>query len=164
MIRVLGFFGLAVIGFLVAGSTRADAQMFVTSVTAAIPDPNGKVPAFDAVPDAGITTWSNGLAQAVLVQGHYYNYCVSLASTSTANGHAAVRFTIRRGTDVLQTAVIIAAAKYTVSPNGVWYYCSGYTRLPASPGAATLVGSANYTPKGSTKSTVFSLTVPIKLE
>ena len=33
-------------------STSAPAQVYVTSITAAFPDPNGQVPAFNAVPGA----------------------------------------------------------------------------------------------------------------
>ena len=66
--------------FATMAALPASAQVFVTGITAAVPDPPGKVPAFNAVPGAGITTWSNGVAQAVLTAGQTYNYCVSAAS------------------------------------------------------------------------------------
>ena len=64
---------LAAFALASASIIPARAQVFVTSVTAAIPDPNGKVPGFNLVPGAGIENWSNGVAQAVLMHGHSYN-------------------------------------------------------------------------------------------
>ncbi len=141
----------------------AHAQVYVTSITASFPDPNTKVPAFNVVPGAGIPTWSIGLAQAVLVHGQSYNYCVSLGS-NTASGKASVAFKITRGSTIIQSATIIAAKDFNVSNNGVWYLCSGYTALPSSPGAATLTGTVAYTATGATKPTDSKLSVPILLQ
>jgi hypothetical protein len=141
----------------------ASAQLYITSITAAVPDPNSKVPAFNAVPGAGITTFSNGLAQAVLTGGNQYNYCVSLAS-ATASGNAAVSFKIAKGTDIVQTGTIIKAKNFSVSNNSIWYYCSGLTTLPSSPGAAKLTASAVYTPTGGGPSQKVELSVPVLLQ
>jgi len=144
-------------------SAPASAQMFVTSITAAIPDPAGKVPAFNVVPGAEIETWSNGLANAVLTHGQYYNYCISIAS-AIANGKADVTFKIARGATNIQSGTIIAANKFSVGANSIWYYCSGYTLLPKSPGAATLSGIVSYTAKDSSTPVVSKLEVPVLLK
>lgn len=141
----------------------ARAQVYVTSITASFPDPNTKVPAFNAVPGAGIPTWSIGLAQAVLVHGQSYNYCVSLAS-NTASGRASVAFKITRGKTVIQSATIVAAKDFILGNNGVWYLCPGYTTLPSSPGAAILTGTVVYKAAGATKPTDARLSVPILLQ
>jgi hypothetical protein len=130
----------------------AQAQVYATSIVATHPDPEGKVPAFNVVPGAGIATWSNGLAQAVLTHGQYYNYCVSLGSAA-AKGSANVSYRITRGKTVIQSATIITAKAFKVGPNGVWYYCSGYRVLPSSPGPATLTGIVGYIASGSTTPT-----------
>jgi hypothetical protein len=130
---------IAIIGI----PSLARAQVYATSVTAAHPDGAGKVPAFNAVPGAAIASWSNGLAQGVLVHGQLYNYCVSVASGAAA-GTATVSFKIVRASKIVQSKTIIAAKDFKVGANGVWYYCSGYLTLPNSPGAAQLIGDVTY--------------------
>jgi hypothetical protein len=141
----------------------AQAQVYVTSIIAVFPDPDGKVPAFNVVPGAGIPTWSNGLAQAVLTHGVTYNYCMSIG-TGTANGKASVAFRIVRGQTVLQSGTILTANQFTLTSNGVWYLCAGFHQAPNSPGAANLLGIVNYTAKGATKAVVSKLSVPILME
>jgi len=141
----------------------ASAQVFITSITAAVPDPNGKVPAFNAVPGAGIETWSNGVAQAALTGGQSYNYCASAAS-ATAKGHASLMFKIERGAEVIQSATIVTPKEFAVGTNGTWYFCSGYLSLPDSPGAAKLTAIMNYTPSGSTTPQKVELSIPVLLQ
>jgi len=141
----------------------ASAQVFIASITAAVPDPNGKVPAFNAVPGAGIETWSNGVAQAVLTGGQSYNYCAS-AAAATASGRASLSFKIDRGTAVIQSATIVKPKDFRVGSNGVWYFCSGYLSLPDSPGAAKLTAIMVYTPTGTTESQKVELSVPVLLQ
>lgn len=139
------------------------AQVYVTSIIAVFPDPEGKVPAFNAVPGSGIPTWANGLAQAVLKHGVTYNYCLSIGSGNAA-GKASVAFKITRGAKVLQSGTILTASQFTVGPNGVWYECAGFHKAPRSPGAASLTGIVTYTATGATKPFVSKLSVPILLE
>jgi hypothetical protein len=141
----------------------ASAQVFITSITAAVPDPNGKVPAFNAVPGAGIETWSNGVAQAVLTAGQSYNYCVSAAS-ATASGKASLSFRIIQGANVIKSATIVTAKDFKIGSNGAWYFCSGYLGTPVSPGAAKLTAIMIYTPTGATESQKVELSVPVLLQ
>ena len=144
-------------------SLSAQAQVVPTSVTAASPDPNGKVPGFNLVPGAGIANWANGLAQAVLVHGNYYNFCVSLAS-ATANGQATVSYAVMRGKARLLSKVIIKGSQLPVGSDSVWYFCSGYTQIPNSPGNATLVGTVSYLATGSTKPAIAKTTTQVFLQ
>jgi hypothetical protein len=146
-----------------AASAPAQAQVYATSITAAFPDPNGKVPGFNLVQGAGITNWSNGVAQAALTHGQPYNYCASVGS-GTANGKAKVAFKIARGSTVIQTATIISAKNFTVGSNGVWYFCSGYLALPNSPGTATLTGIVSYYASGSKKPVNSTTSVSVLLQ
>jgi hypothetical protein len=148
---------------LVAASAPASAQVYVTSVTAAIPDPNNKVPGFNKVPGAGIENWANGVAQVVLVHGQSYNYCVSLGSAK-ANGTAGVTYTIARKKTIIQSGVIIAPGGLTITADQIMYVCSGYTVLPTSPGTATLTGTVSYTPNGKTKAAVSKVTTGVVLQ
>jgi hypothetical protein len=149
--------------FATMAAVPASAQVFVTGITAAVPDPNGKVPAFNVVPGAGIATWSNGIAQAVLTGGQSYNYCVSAAS-AIASGKASLSFRILRGTEVIQSSTIIKEKDFKVGSNGTWYFCSGYLSLPDSPGAAKLTAIMNYTPSGSTTPLKVELSTPVLLQ
>jgi len=149
---------LCVPGVLVAvvasalAAAGAHAQVYVTSVTAAIPDANGKVPGFDKVPGSAIENWANGVAQVVLTHGQSYNYCVS-AGSAKANGTAGVTFTISRKNTVIQSGTIVPPGGEPVGPNDIFYVCSGYTVLPDSPGKAKLSGVVSYTPSGGGKTT-----------
>jgi uncharacterized protein GlcG (DUF336 family) len=154
---------MAPIVMLALAAAPAQAQVYVTSVTAAVPDSNGKVPGFNKVPGSAIANWSNGLAQVVLTHGQSYNYCVSLGSDE-ANGTAGVTFTIARKTTVIQTGVIVAPGGLAVGPNGIWYLCSGYTALPSSPGKAMLTGAVMYTPTGGTKPVVSEVSTSLVLQ
>jgi len=148
---------------LALAATPAKAQLYVTGVTATFPDPNGKVPAFNAVPGAGIPTLSTGFAQAVLTHGQSYNYCVTLASADTT-GEAQVSFSLKRGATLIQGGVIIKKPDYKVSANGVWFFCSGYMTIPDSPGAAVLTGTSSYLASGATKSINSHVSVPVVIE
>ncbi len=153
----LAAFGLAV------GAVPAGAQVLATGVTASFPDPNGKGPAFGAVPGAGIQTWSVGLAQGALTNGQPYEYCVSLA-TGTAAGNAEVSYKLARGSSVIQSGVIVAAKNFKVVNQGIWYWCTGGIVLPSSPGAATLTGTVTYTATGTTKKVISKVAVPVLLQ
>jgi len=139
------------------------AQVYVTSIIAVFPDPEGKVPSFNSVPGAGIPTWSNGLAQAVLKHGVSYNYCLSIGS-GKATGKASVAFKITRGAKVLQSGTILTSSQFSIAPNGVWYECAGFHKAPRSPGAASLTGIVTFTATGATKPFVSKLSTPILLE
>jgi hypothetical protein len=158
MRRAIALTGLAVII-----SIPAHAQVFVSSITAAIPDSAGKVPGFNKVPGSAIENWANGVAQVVLTHGQPYNYCISLGSAA-ANGTAGVTFTIARKTTVIQSGVILPPGGLTVGADGIWYLCSGYTALPDSPGKATLTGTVSYTATGKTKPVISKLTTDILLK
>jgi hypothetical protein len=157
------FIAVPLVALALAASAPASAQIYVTSIIASNPDPNGKVPAFNAVPGAGLSTWSDGLAQAVLQHGQAYEYCVSL-NTATADGKASVSYKIARGGTVIQSYTIIKSSNFTLSNNDVFYLCSGYQTLPDSPGAATLTGIVSYKASGSTKTVESKLSVPILLQ
>ena len=148
--RISMYVSIAALGVAAVLPSVARAQVYATSVTASFPDANGKVPALNAVPGAGIDNWAMGLAQAVLTQGHIYNYCVSLGS-GNVGGKASVSYSIKQGSTVVQSGTIIDSKHYQVGANGIWYFCSGYTKLPVSPGVATLTATVAFTATGTKK-------------
>jgi hypothetical protein len=150
---------ISVDGQIEAARAAAAPSVFVTGIMATIPDPNKKVPTLDMYPGAGIPTWSDGRAQAVLIGGDTYEYCVSVAS-ATASGTGSIAYKIVRGKTVIQTATVIDS--FPVSSDGIWYYCAG-NQLPVSPGTAKLVGTFTYTPTGGKPETA-SLSIPVLLQ
>jgi hypothetical protein len=154
---------MAPFAVLALAAAPTHAQVYATSVTAAIPDPNGKVPGFNLVPGSGIPNWANGMAQVVLTHGQSYNYCVSLGS-GKAGGTAGVTFTIERGSTLVQAGVIVAPGGLAVGRNGIWYVCSGYTALPDSPGKATLTGTVTYAPTSGGKATESAVRTNVELQ
>ncbi len=144
-------------------ASAASAQVYATSVTAAVPDPNGKVPGFNKVPGSAIENWANGVAQMVLTGGQTYNFCVSLGSAK-ANGAAGVSWTLSRKANIIQNGTIVAPGGLPVGPNGVWYLCSGYTALNSNPGKAVLTGIVTYTPTGGGKTTNSDVHVDVVLK
>jgi hypothetical protein len=124
VMRIAPILSVAALG-LATVALPARAQLFLTSITAAVPDPNDKVPGFNKVTGSGIENWSNGVAQAVLVHGQEYNYCVSLAS-ATAEGKAEVGYKITQGATDVQSGTIITAKNFSIGSDSIWYFCSGY--------------------------------------
>jgi hypothetical protein len=145
-----------------ADSALAAAQkVFVTGILASFPDPNGKVPALDVVPGAGIDTWSDGLALGVLTANQYYEYCVSVASAKV-KGTGSIVYAITRGHTVIQTDTVVDTFK--MGNQGVWYFCAGYHQLPSSPGPASMVATLTYTPKNGDPPEQESLSIPVLLQ
>jgi hypothetical protein len=152
---------VAAMAALISPAAEAASPVFVTGIQATVPDPNGKVPAFNAVPGAGIETWSNGVAQAVLTGGQYYEYCISVASAK-AKGTGSIVYQIVHGHTVVQSDTVIDT--FPIGSQGVWYFCAGYHQLPASPGPANLVATLTYTPKNGGSPQQASLSVPVLLQ
>ena len=148
---------------LALGAVPATAQVFVTSIIATNPDPNGKLPGGNLVADPNYPNWTNGYPQSVLVVGQSYEYCVSVAS-GRANGSASVAYAIVRGKTVIQQDTFIEPSQFPVGKGGVWYWCAGYHELPDSPGKATLEATVVYTPNGETTSQKSEISVPVLLQ
>jgi hypothetical protein len=154
---------LAPILALAFAASAVHAQVYVTSVTAAIPDSAGKVPGFNKVPGSAIANWANGVAQVELTHGQSYNYCVS-AGAAKANGTVGVTYSISRKSVIIQTGTIVAPGGEPVSAGSIFYVCSGYTVLPNNPGKATLSGVVTYTPTSGGKVTDSQLSTNVVLK
>ena len=135
---------------------------YITSVVAGAPDPNGKVPAFNAVPGAGTSAFSEATPQAILNHGSVYVVCITMqnnnVSASTAWSYKLIQTISGTRTIVLQGTVAKGAP---LSGNGLYAYCTSTKAIPDSPGPATLMGSIIYntSPKGA-----ILLNVPVTLD
>jgi hypothetical protein len=131
---------------------------YITSVTVGTPDPNGKVPNFNAVPGSGVGNWSIADPLAILTHGSPYEYCVTLQDANFT-GDAEVSYRITQGTVVVQSGVI--NKKFSAAP-GVWAWCIGSSPLPNLPGSATLEGIVSF--KTTPKATDATLKIPILIQ
>ena len=154
-------FNLSVMAMALAAVTPSFAASpagLVSAVVAGAPDPNHKVPAFNAVPGAGVPNFAVANPQTVLVHGGVYTYCVVMQDVNFTGG-ATFSYKITQGTKTLEGATLIK--NFAVTPGGIWAFCINGKSLPDSPGAAVLNGTVSFasTPKYTSK-----LNVPIVIQ
>src|SRR5438105_15935496 len=64
------------------GKGNGDQDVVLTSFTAGLTDPNGKVPKLDGVPGAGVDNWDTATPKALLQSGGSYTYHMTFQSIS----------------------------------------------------------------------------------
>jgi hypothetical protein len=118
-------------------------------------DPNGKVPALNAVPGAGVSNLSLAFPVTVLNHGTRYVYSVVLQDFNFT-GSATVSFKltqVQSGKTVTLDSSTIKT--FTTAPGNVWIWVTTGAAIPNSPGVATLTGYVKYgTTTTTTKTTV----------
>jgi len=124
-------------------------------ITAGIIDPNGKVPALNAVPGSGVANLSEAMPLTILNHGNSYSYLVALQDYNFT-GTCVVSFKLTQ----LQNGNIVTLDSGTIktfdsSPGQVWAWVKTGKPIPNAPGIATLMGSVKYGTKTvSVKTTV----------
>jgi hypothetical protein len=135
----------AVVPPAIAEDTITAPPGYVTSMTAGQPDPNGKVPAYNAVPGAGVDNFSVAATQAVLTHGLVYTFSISLQdSTYTGNVEVYCEITQKIGTKTTVLVKQIINKQFASSPGNYWLWSINGPAIPNSPGAATLTGFAKF--------------------
>jgi hypothetical protein len=152
MSRTIAIFGAAMMLALIpatggqAGNSSDAAKstgVVVTSFTAGVADPNGKVPAINGVPGAGVGNWDIPIPLPILKVGFFYNYQMSFYSISySGNCKATYKLTqVKAGKTATLDSGTIAPTINCTFPS-VWLYSANSSkRIPSSPGAATLTGT-----------------------
>jgi len=134
------------------------AGVIVTSVTAGAGDPNGKVPAINAVPGAGVANADLSFPLAILTHGTAYD--IQMTSQNTTFGGTcrdSYRLTqVQSGKTV--TLLSGETAPYSCAAGTVWAWYLGSKAVPDSPGSATLTGTVT---AGKNK---VSMKVPVEIE
>jgi hypothetical protein len=124
-------------------------------ITAGPIDPNGKVPATNAVPGAGVANLDLSFPQTILTQGTSYWYLVAL-NDYNFTGTCVISFKLTQvqgGTTVTLDSGTIKS--FSCSTNTVWAWTKLGKPIPHSPGIATLTGSVKYgTATATVKTTV----------
>ncbi len=128
-------------------STQALAAVpgYVTAVVAGLPDPNGKVPAINAVPGAGVNTLSVAVPVAHLLQGQTFTYVVAsqnsdFAGTCTTS-YAITRPSAGANQRMLDTAKITS---FPCKANLAYSWSITSHPVPSSPGPAMLTGIVRF--------------------
>ena len=125
-----------------------------TLVLATYPDPNGKVPAINGVPGAGVSNLDVGFPTSLLKHGNFYVYIVGFSDT-TFSGTCAVSFKLTQ-IQAGKTVTLDMGSRNVATTPGDWAWALGGIAIPTSPGAATLTGTAKCgTATGSIHSTVY---------
>lgn len=120
-------------------------------ITAGPIDPNGKVPAINAVPGAGVLNLGLSFPQTFLTHGTTYWYLVAL-SDYNFTGTCVVSFKLTQVQGATTVTLDSGTIKsFSCSKNTNWAWTVLGKPIPNSPGLATLTGSVKY---GSATSTV----------
>jgi len=125
-------------------------------ITAGAIDPNGKVPAIDAVPGSGVTNYDIAQSLAVLTHGTSYEFSIALQDVNFT-GTCQVSYTLTQ--IQLNKTVTLDSGKnssFSCSPGQFWLFAFGGKAIPDFPGPATLTGTVTY---GATKANVVSTVV-----
>lgn len=117
------------------------AGVVLTSVTIAAFDPNGKVPAINAVPGAGVTNADLSFPLAILTHGS--GYFVQMTSQNTTfNGTCKNSYKltqVQSGQSV--TLLSGSTSSYSCAAGSIWAWYLASKAVPNAPGAATLTGT-----------------------
>jgi hypothetical protein len=149
-------FGVGGGGTRLPGTIRPDATepaLVVNFVVAGPSDPNGKVPALNAVPGSGVANLSIADPETVIpTTGSIVFSVASNVLTLPAQTKCTTSIAVTAGTTKLYSA---RTKPYTVSPLTVWLWAFVASR-PTYSGPATMVGKVSCTGPAGTKSTMKS--------
>jgi hypothetical protein len=120
------------------------------------PDPNGKVPAINAVTGSGVTNLDIASPLAILVHGNSYVYTISMQDVNfTGTCQASFTLTqVQYGKNVTLDSGKVSA--FACGPGNWWAWAFSGKTIPNYPGAATLTGTVTY---GSQKASTFTSVV-----
>jgi hypothetical protein len=125
-------------------------------ISAGAPDPNGKVPAVNAVTGSGVNNLDISAPLATLVNGGSYVYTIALQDVNFT-GTCQASFTLTQvqynKTVTLDSGKV---STFACGPGNWWGWAFSGKTIPNSPGPATLTGTVTY---GSQKATTVTTLV-----
>ena len=125
-------------------------------ISAGLPDPNGKVPAANAVPGSGVSNLDISFPLLLLTHGSSYVFTIALQDIDFT-GTCQASYTLTQ--IQLNKTVTLDSAKdptFSCNPGTIWFWTFTGKPIPDFPGPATLTGTVTY---GTTKATVVSTVV-----
>jgi hypothetical protein len=137
-------FGTNAIGDITSIKVVNSAGVMPAFITAGAPDPNGKVPAINAVTGSGVTNLDIASPLAILVHGNSYVYTISLQDVDfTGTCQASFTLTqVQYGKNVTLDSGKVSA--FACGPGGWWAWAFNGKTIPNYPGPATLTGTVTY--------------------
>jgi hypothetical protein len=125
-------------------------------ISAGLPDPNGKVPASNAVPGSGVTNLDISFPLMLLTHGNSYVFTVALQDIDFT-GTCQASYTLTQ-IQLNKTVTLDSAkdASFSCGPGTIWFWTFTGKPIPDFPGPATLTGTVTY---GTTKANVVSTVV-----
>ncbi len=120
--------------------TAATPGVIAAFITAGAIDPNGKVPALNAVKGAGVTNISMASPIAILQRGHSYAFLLA-SQNIDFKGTCSDSYVLQRGAKILARGSIHT---YACAPGTYWEWEIYSPAIPNSPGPATLVGTVTF--------------------
>jgi hypothetical protein len=119
----------------------AAAGIIVTSVTAGAGDPDGKVPAINAVPGAGVNNADLSFPLAILTHGAAY-YVQITSQNTTTSGSCKDSFKLTQEQSGKTVTLLSGAGpSYACAPGNIFAYYIGSKAVPNAPGTATLTAT-----------------------
>ena len=150
--------GLAVLASGADPAVAGSAGVVLTSITAGAGDPNGKVPAINAVPGAGVANADLSFPLAVLIHGSAY-YIQMTSQNTTFNGTCENSYKLTQVQSGKTVTLLSGKTKaYSCAPGTIWAWYLGSKAVPDAPGAATLEGTVA---AGKVK---VSLKIPVEIQ
>jgi hypothetical protein len=142
-------------GFAQSQAPAAIPGVLPAFITAGRIDPNGKVPALNAVPGAGVSHLDLSFPQTILTQGTSYWYLVAL-NDYNFTGTCVVSFKLTQVQSGKTVTLDSGTVKsFSCSANTAWAWAAVGNPIPNSPGIAKMTGSVKYgTATASVKTTV----------
>ena len=125
-------------------------------ISAGSPDPNGKVPAANAVPGSGVNNLDISFPLLLLTHGDSYVFTIALQDIDFT-GTCQASYTLTQ--IQLNKTVTLDSAKdagFSCGPATIWFWTFTGKPIPDFPGPATLTGTVTY---GTSKATVVSTVV-----
>ena len=125
-------------------------------ISAGLPDPNGKVPASNAVPGSGVTNLDISFPLMLLTHGNSYVFTLALQDIDFT-GTCQASYTLTQ--IQLNKTVTLDSAKdgtFSCNPGTIWFWTFTGKPIPDFPGPAALTGTVTY---GTSKATVVSTVV-----
>jgi hypothetical protein len=149
-------FGSGGIGNITSIKVVNTAGVMPAFIVAGAPDPNGKVPAINAVTGSGVTNLDIASPLATLVHGNSYMYTISLQDVNF-NGNCQVSFTLTQ-VQYGKTVTLDSGknAAYACGSGSWWAWAFSGKTIPNYPGPATLTGTVTY---GTQKATTITSVV-----
>jgi hypothetical protein len=129
---------------LLAASAAQAASGGITYAVIGAADPNGKVPAVNAVPGAGTTNVDLPIPLRIIVHGGFYDVMIGTENFYFSGSCTIAYALTAKVGGVVKTISSGITNSYTCNKETVWAWYVGTPAIPNYPGAALLTATATF--------------------